>query len=229
MRDEFPKWVVEMLAKRVCNRCSNPGCRKQTSGPHTEEDKALNVGVAAHITAASPEGPRYDPSLTPDERKGIGNGIWLCQSCGKLVDNDELRYTKEMLLSWKHEAEQQALREVESAATALNLNRSVRIVPHIGEPQRIDVGNCLRYGPPVVPTWLKTNPARMCSDWLVQRLLSNADLNLYFDPNWCDGIWLVADHESGDGVVINRDQLADLMPPSPTTTTPPGPQAPGER
>ena len=111
MRDEFPKAVAETLAERVGNRCSNPGCRKPTSGPHTEDEKALNVGVAAHITAASPRGPRYDTSLTTDERKGVGNGIWLCQSCAKLVDNDEARYTKELLLRWKQAAEQEALRE----------------------------------------------------------------------------------------------------------------------
>jgi hypothetical protein len=116
MRDDFPKPVVETLAKRVGNRCSNPGCRKRTSGPHTEDDKALNVGVAAHITAASPGGPRYAPSLSPDERKEIGNGIWLCQSCGKLVDNDEARYTKALLIQWKKNAEQEALTEIESAA-----------------------------------------------------------------------------------------------------------------
>lgn len=117
MRDDFPKPIVETLAKRVGNRCSNPVCRKRTSGPHTEDDKALNVGVAAHITAASPGGPRYDSSLTPDERKSIGNGVWLCQSCAKLVDNDEARYTKDLLIHWKQEAERETLREIESAVT----------------------------------------------------------------------------------------------------------------
>jgi hypothetical protein len=116
MREDFPKPVVEMLAKRVGNRCSNPGCRKRTSGPHTEADKALNIGVAAHISAASPGGPRYDHSLRQEERKGISNGIWLCQTCAKLVDNDEGRYTKELLGQWKQEAEQEALREIESAS-----------------------------------------------------------------------------------------------------------------
>jgi len=120
MRDDFPKPVVETLAKRVGNRCSNPGCRKRTSGPHTEDDKALNVGVAAHITAASPGGPRYEASLTQEERKSIGNGIWLCQSCAKLVDNDESRYTKPLLVKWKQDAEQDALREIESATQALD-------------------------------------------------------------------------------------------------------------
>ena len=116
MRDEFPRVVVETLAKRVGNRCSNPGCHKLTSGPHTEGGKALNLGVAAHITASSAGRPRYDPSLTSDERKGITNGIWLCQSCAKLVDNDEARYAKEVLIGWKRNAEQQALRDIESPA-----------------------------------------------------------------------------------------------------------------
>ncbi len=49
MRDEFPRVIVETLAKRVGNRCSNPTCRKRTSGPHTEDDKALNLGVAATV------------------------------------------------------------------------------------------------------------------------------------------------------------------------------------
>jgi hypothetical protein len=116
MRDDFPKPVVEILAKRVGNRCSNPACRKRTSGPHTDDTKALNVGVAAHITAASIGGPRHDLSIGSEDRKGIGNGIWLCQSCAKLVDNDETRYTKELLLQWRQDAEQEALREVESAS-----------------------------------------------------------------------------------------------------------------
>jgi MYXO-CTERM domain-containing protein len=51
MRDDFPRPVVETLAKRVGNRCSNPTCRKRTSGPHTDNDKALNVGVAVAALA----------------------------------------------------------------------------------------------------------------------------------------------------------------------------------
>lgn len=122
MRDDFPKAVVETLAKRVGNHCSNPGCRKLTSGPHTEGGRVLNVGVAAHVTAASLGGPRYDSSLTPEDRKGIGNGIWLCQSCAKLVDNDEVRYTTDLLAQWKLNAEQEALREIESPSGRTRLS-----------------------------------------------------------------------------------------------------------
>jgi hypothetical protein len=113
MRDDFPQAVKDMLAKRVGYRCCNPGCHKLTSGPHENPQKSVNIGVAAHITAAAPGGKRYDPNLSPEERKAIENGIWLCQSCGKLIDSDEQKYSVELLLGWKQDAEQRASSEIE--------------------------------------------------------------------------------------------------------------------
>ena len=54
-----------------------------------EENKSVNVGEAAHITAAAPGGKRYDPSLTPEDRRAASNGMWLCELCAKLIDTDE--------------------------------------------------------------------------------------------------------------------------------------------
>jgi hypothetical protein len=114
MRDDFSLKTKELLAKRVANRCSNPGCRHLTSGPQEDPTKAVNIGVAAHITAASADGPRFDRSLMPDERRSVENGIWLCQSCAKLVDNDPIRYGADVLRQWKVLAEESAARELES-------------------------------------------------------------------------------------------------------------------
>ena len=113
MRDDFSLKTKGLLAKRVANRCSNPGCRQLTSGPQEDPTKVVNIGVAAHITAASADGPRFDPSLTPDERRSVENGIWLCQSCAKLVDNDPIRYGADVLRQWKVLAEESAARELE--------------------------------------------------------------------------------------------------------------------
>jgi hypothetical protein len=113
MRDDFSNPVKELLAKRVGYRCSNPDCGQATSGPQVDPQKVVNVGVAAHITAASPDGPRYDASLTSEQRKAAENGLWLCQKCGKLVDNDAGRYTVEKLQEWKSVAEETAIRELE--------------------------------------------------------------------------------------------------------------------
>jgi hypothetical protein len=105
MRDEFSLAVQRTLAQRVAGNCSNPDCQIATSGPHDAADRAVNIGVAAHVTAASPNGPRYKPALTPEERRSPDNGIWLCQNCAKLVDNDTAKYPVDVLRTWKMNAE----------------------------------------------------------------------------------------------------------------------------
>lgn len=107
-RDEFSHRTKEILAKRVGTLCSNPGCSVPTYGPNLDPDKSINKGVAAHIKAASHGGPRYDPNMTAEERSSIENGIWLCESCAKLIDTDEKRYSIDILMDWKLKAEARA-------------------------------------------------------------------------------------------------------------------------
>jgi WD40 repeat protein len=115
MRDDFIKPVVEALAKRVGFVCSNPSCEQLTVGPQEEASGTITIGVAAHITAAAPGGPRYDPALSGDERRSITNGIWLCQSCAKLIDSDVTRFTVQLLGQWKARAERKALEKIHGA------------------------------------------------------------------------------------------------------------------
>jgi hypothetical protein len=70
-RDDFTSATKELLANRVGRRCSNPACRKLTCGANTNPEKITNIGVAAHICAAAQGGPRYDASMTPEERKVV--------------------------------------------------------------------------------------------------------------------------------------------------------------
>jgi hypothetical protein len=111
-RDDFPESTKRALAARVNHRCSNPDCGAPTSGPQVERGKALNVGVAAHIRGAASGGPRFVATMTPQERADISNGVWLCQTCAKLVDNDQTRFTATVLQTWKVAAEQAALEEI---------------------------------------------------------------------------------------------------------------------
>lgn len=120
MRDDFDARTKDILAHRVGFRCSNPNCRNPTSGPQLNSTKAINIGVASHIKAASKGGKRYDSSQTSEQRKSTDNGIWLCQSCSKLIDNDEIRYTVELLYAWKSQAEAIALRELEEKIPSTN-------------------------------------------------------------------------------------------------------------
>jgi len=69
------------------------------------------------------------PGLTPEERRGDANGIWLCQKCARLIDVDDERWSVEIINSWKMEAEDHALRI-------------------IGDPQKPIVSSFLHIPPP---------------------------------------------------------------------------------
>jgi hypothetical protein len=114
-RDNFSRDVIDRLAKRAGMKCSNPNCRQPTSGPDSE-DGVTNTGVAAHMTAASPSGARYDGSLTSEDRSAITNGIWLCQTHAKLIDDDELSFPVAKLREWKELAENMASLEARGFA-----------------------------------------------------------------------------------------------------------------
>ncbi len=105
-RDDFSLAIKRVMANRAGQRCSNPDCRAVTSGPHKDERKAVNLGIAAHITAAAPDGPRYNSNISPEERSAITNGIWLCPKCATLIDNDPKRYPEELLVIWKRHHEE---------------------------------------------------------------------------------------------------------------------------
>jgi hypothetical protein len=79
-----------------------------TVGPSTvSPDKAVVTGRAAHVTAARKGGPRYDKTLTPEQRKSADNGLWLCADDADLVDKDSGKaFSVKQLRSWKRGAEQ---------------------------------------------------------------------------------------------------------------------------
>ena len=106
-RDEFPKVVVDALAKRAAFICSNSDCRAQTVAPSEDDDsKFIYIGKASHIAAASAGGPRFDESMSAEERKSIANGIFLCSNCADMVDKNNGRdYSVEQLRKWKREHE----------------------------------------------------------------------------------------------------------------------------
>jgi hypothetical protein len=108
MRDDFAAGTKELLARRVGFVCSNPECRQPTSGPQADPTRAVNIGVAAHISAASPGGARYGEDLWPEQRADSSNGIWLCQTCAKLIDSDPIRFSRIVIEGWKRAAERAA-------------------------------------------------------------------------------------------------------------------------
>lgn len=133
-RDDFSATTKRTLAMRSAHFCSNPNCLKLTAGPHSNPAKSLTTGHAAHIHAAAPGGPRYDPNQTPEQRKAASNGLWLCRECGDIVDKDDSPHSPQLLQEWKrdHEALIAEVR-TEGYAKSLELLRSSRIEPAVAK------------------------------------------------------------------------------------------------
>ncbi len=102
-RDDFAKPVVDLLAKRAAFICSNPDCRALTVAPsEQDETKFLYIGKAAHICAAAQGGPRYDATISPEQRTSASNGIFLCSNCADMIDkNNGLDFPVDRLQDWK--------------------------------------------------------------------------------------------------------------------------------
>ena len=115
-RDDFTAPTIREIAARAGHRCSNPTCRRGTSRPDPEATSdAITTGTACHISAASVGGPRYDAAITIDERRSAANGLWLCATCGRVVDANPEAYPVETLVAWKRFAEASAARDSQAA------------------------------------------------------------------------------------------------------------------
>jgi len=106
--DDFSIATKRQIASRSGYLCAYPDCFAPTSGPAEDSGKSVNIGEAAHITAAQPGGARYDATLTPEQRKDADNGIWMCRTHAALIDRDETRFPTSLVTDWKWAAEDRA-------------------------------------------------------------------------------------------------------------------------
>jgi len=138
--DDFPSRVKAEVAARVGHRCSMPSCRAPTSGPsESQASGEARAGVAAHIAAASPDGPRYDSNQSDAERQSRSNAIWLCDTDARRIDTDAARFSCELLVAWREAAEARASAELgrPQASSALQNRTLIPFSRSICAPERV--------------------------------------------------------------------------------------------
>jgi hypothetical protein len=110
-RADFSAATRTVIAQRAGYQCSVLNCGRLTVGPGQGPQGVLSIGMAAHIFAAAPRGPRGSGGLSREELCSPENGIWCCYDHGKLIDAAEGReFTAVELQAWKrlHEARKAA-------------------------------------------------------------------------------------------------------------------------
>jgi hypothetical protein len=89
----------------VAYMCSNPLCRRLTIRPQSGSFSAVRQGKAAHISGAAPRSARSKSTMSDEECRSFENGIWLCDICARLVDDNRAEYPEATLRKWKTGAE----------------------------------------------------------------------------------------------------------------------------
>jgi hypothetical protein len=99
--------VVKALFALSGNTCAYDGCEVKLADPAWT---GVNADIA-HICGERPGSPRFDPTMTDDERDDFDNLILLCPNHHRLIDALEPAiYTVEMLREMKHRHESRSQR-----------------------------------------------------------------------------------------------------------------------
>ena len=133
----FTSGTQKALFRLARGTCYFPGCEREILTFESGEP-LVDVQIA-HIAAAEPGGPRFDASMTDEERRSIDNLILLCQAHHNLVDKvrpgdfpvDELR-------RWKSNNEDPALRSalLDAAINEGNLEQILMAIASAMSPSR---------------------------------------------------------------------------------------------
>lgn len=64
-----------------------PGCKNPATAPSNEDSNlSINMGIACHIYAAKPNGPRGQDNNSIEFLGSAENGLWCCCYHGSRID-----------------------------------------------------------------------------------------------------------------------------------------------
>ncbi len=104
---DFAKAVKTSLALRASYICSNPACHCLTlTLTGDDATKVVYRGRAVAVCGAE-GGPRFEAGMTSNQRKAIGNAIFLCARCADSINRSKgVHYPAALLRSWKDQHKQ---------------------------------------------------------------------------------------------------------------------------
>ncbi|MEM5948943.1 ABC-three component system protein [Spirochaetia bacterium 38H-sp] len=132
---QYKKSTIRKLDTLSCNQCANPDCDRKLIA----RDGDTIVSKICHIEAVSPNGPRFNPNMTDDERRDYDNLILLCDECHSIIDNkkNEGKYTVDLLKKWKRDHENKCRQQQLSKKSTL-LNQAINAIASIELEDNLD-------------------------------------------------------------------------------------------
>lgn len=87
----------------TASMCAAPDCLEPLYREDPLISEAARNSTVAHICAASPEGPRFDPQMSAEDNRSAENLLLLCTFHSTLIDQRPDRFSVEVLQAWKQE------------------------------------------------------------------------------------------------------------------------------
>lgn len=220
-RDNFAPDIKRKLAERAGYLCSI--CNTITVGPSGESNTSVNLtGVAAHITAASSEGKRYDSKLTPESRASIDNGIWLCNTHADLIDGDEVAFTVDGLKLTKKNHEE----KIKFKQSGINVEKGIITKIELANIGKITNSITLEFtdrnviygnngvGKTLICEFIAALTEKKYLDrWIDTKRNENSLCNIYYFRNQLDKFSIVINHNNKILYFFNDSSIPLLMSP----------------
>lgn len=112
MSASYPTKLI--LAFRSGGICAFPNCGKALTYKATAGEDT-STGEAAHIRGEKPTAPRFDDSMTDEERDNVNNLIYLCTEHHTIIDKVEADWPVNKLYQLKEGHEKQVREALEDA------------------------------------------------------------------------------------------------------------------
>lgn len=125
--------------QRSYDKCAYPGCGDDlVFDALVAADQGKSVGKIAHIRAASPDGPRYDPAMSDDERASADNLVVLCGTHHDAIDSQLDYHSVEFLHEAKRVHEATGYRAVRHALGEIGFPELEVVCTSIGSMDAAD-------------------------------------------------------------------------------------------
>lgn len=146
----FTSGTQKALFRLARGTCYFPNCTREIL-TFASGEPLVDVQIA-HIAAAERGGPRFDSSMTDEERRSIDNLILLCQAHHNLVDKVRPdAFASDELRRWKSDNEDPGLRSAlrDAAVNERNLEQFLMTIASAMSPTRdarVELSAAIRNG-----------------------------------------------------------------------------------
>jgi len=181
----IPITETKVLWGKSGNRCAM--CKNGLT-IQIDDSSELPLGEAAHIEGYGVGSPRYNPSMSEQERNSYSNLILLCPTCHSIIDKDISEYTTTKIKTIKNEHEKWIESLIKDKLPNITYKELEVILDYLvnnpaNEQKNVEI---TRPEDKIIKNGLSSDVSRYITQGMLQVKLVNKFIVSYPDPNYSE-------------------------------------------